>query len=304
MTDMTAHVTIREVCLRDGLQIEAPIPLSAKIELLEAVLATGVREIEATAFVSPSKVPALADAAELAAELPRLAADYDVEFSALVAGPGGAARAVAAGLRSLEYVVSAADAHSQANVGRSTSDSTHLIADITRIAHESDASIEVIIATAWDCPFDGPTDPHRVIDIATAAFELGADRIAIADTIGTTTPRRVTDLIGLVRPAIGGLPLGAHFHNTRGAGLASAYAAVQAGVTRLDSSVGGLGGCPFAPGASGNIATEDLVYMLRDSDVAVDVDLQAAIHAAGVAQKVVGHELPSSLLRAGDRILA
>lgn len=304
MTEMPASVTIREVCLRDGLQIETPIPLSAKIELLEAVLATGVREVEATAFVSPSKVPALADAAELAAELPRLAADYDVEFSALVAGPGGAARAVAAGLRSLEYVVSAADAHSQANVGRSTSDSTHLIADITRIAHESNASIEVIIATAWDCPFDGPTDPQRVIDIATAAFELGADRIAIADTIGTTTPRRVTDLIGRVRPAIGGLPLGAHFHNTRGAGLASAYAAVQAGVTRLDSSVGGLGGCPFAPGASGNIATEDLVYMLRDSDIAVDVDLQAAIHAAGVAQKVVGHELPSSLLRAGDRILA
>lgn len=302
-TELPRHVAIREVCLRDGLQIEDPIPLSAKLELLEAVIATGVREIEATAFVSPTKVPALADAAELAAHLPELTAAHGVEFSALVAGTGGASRAVAAGLRSLEYVVSAADGHSQANVGRSTSDSTHLIADITRIAHESDASIEVIIATAWDCPFDGPTDPARVVDIATAASELGADRIAIADTIGTTTPRRVTDLVGRVRPAIGDLPLGAHFHNTRGAGLASAYAAVVAGVTRLDSSVGGLGGCPFAPGASGNIATEDLVYMLRDSAVGVDVDLQAAIHAAGVARRVVGHDLPSALLRAGDRIL-
>src|SRR6185312_11886824 len=167
----------------------------------------------------------------------------------------------------------------------------------------SDASIEVIIATAWDCPFDGPTDPARVVDIATAAYELGADRIAIADTIGTTTPRRVTDLIGRVRPAIGEMPLGAHFHNTRGTGLASAYAAVLAGVTRLDSSVGGLGGCPFAPGASGNIATEDLVYLLRDSGIHVDIDLQAAIAGARVAQELVGHDLPSSLLRAGDRIL-
>jgi hydroxymethylglutaryl-CoA lyase len=143
-----------------------------------------------------------------------------------------------------------------------------------------------------------------VLEIALAAVEIGADRVAIADTIGTTTPRRVTALIELLRPVIGDLPLGAHFHNTRGAGLASAYAAVTAGVMRLDASVGGLGGCPFAPGASGNIATEDLVYLLRDSDIGVDVDLQAAIHAADVARKAVGHDLPSALLRAGDRILS
>ncbi|MBJ7340108.1 hydroxymethylglutaryl-CoA lyase [Mycolicibacterium sp.] len=297
------HVTIREVCLRDGLQIEDPIPLSAKLELLDAVVATGVREVEATAFVSPSKVPALADAEALAAELPRFRESHGVEFSALVAGPGGAARAIAAGMDSIEYVVSAADAHSQANVGRSTAESTDLIADIARIAHENGATIEVIIATAWDCPFDGPTDPLRVLDIAIAAVEIGADRVAIADTIGTTTPRRVTALIELIRPIIEGLPLGAHFHNTRGAGLASAYAAVLAGVRRLDSSVGGLGGCPFAPGASGNIATEDLVYLLRDSDIGTDVDLQAAIRAADVARQAVGHDLPSALLSAGDRIL-
>jgi hydroxymethylglutaryl-CoA lyase len=143
-----------------------------------------------------------------------------------------------------------------------------------------------------------------VLDIVTAAVELGVDRIAIADTIGTTTPRRVGALIARVRPLIGDIPLGAHFHNTRGAGLASAYAAVQAGVTRLDAAVGGLGGCPFAPGASGNIATEDLVYLLRDSDIDVDVDLDRAIAAAKVAQHAVGHELPSALLRAGDRLLA
>lgn len=300
MITLPEHVTIREVCLRDGLQIETPIPLSAKLELLEAVIATGVREVEATAFVSPSKVPALADAAELAAELKR----FDtVEFSALVASPNGAKRAIAAGLNSIEYVVSAADGHSRANVGRDTAEATAAIADVARIAHDSGATIEVIIATAWDCPFDGPTAPQRVLDVATAATELGVDRIAIADTIGTATPGRVTSLIARVAAVIADIPLGAHFHNTRGAGLASAYAAVTAGVTRLDAAVGGLGGCPFAPGASGNIATEDLVYLLRDSGVDTGIDLQKTIDAAGVAASVIGHELPSALPRAGDRAL-
>jgi hydroxymethylglutaryl-CoA lyase len=294
------HVDIRDVSLRDGLQIEDPIPLSAKLELLAAVAATGVREMEATAFVSPSKVPALADAAELAAEL----SNFDgIEFSALVASPNGAKRAIAAGLHSIEYVVSAADGHSRSNVGRSTAESTALIPEIIAIAHDSGVSVEVIVATAWDCPFDGPTPPQRVLDIVKVARDNGVDRLAIADTIGTTTPKRVGELVAQVRPLSGDIPLGAHFHNTRGAGLASAYAAVCAGVTRLDASVGGLGGCPFAPGASGNIATEDLVYLLRDSGIHVDVDLQAAIAAAGVAQRAVGHELPGALLRAGDRLL-
>jgi hydroxymethylglutaryl-CoA lyase len=293
------HVDIREVALRDGLQIEAPIPLSAKLELLAAIAVTGVREVEATAFVSPSKVPSMADAAQLAAHL----SDYpDIEFSALVASPNGARRAVAAGLRSIEYVVAASDAFSRANVGRSSAEATGQIDEIVAIAHDSDVTVEVIVATAWDCPFDGPTPPQRVLDIGAAAREGGVDRFSIADTIGTTTPGRVNSLIAGLRPVIGDVPLGGHFHNTRGTGLASAYAAVMSGVTRLDASVGGLGGCPFAPGATGNIATEDLVYLLRDSEIDVDVDLGAAVAAAKVAASVVGHELPSALLRAGDRI--
>ncbi|HNM95842.1 MAG TPA: hydroxymethylglutaryl-CoA lyase [Mycobacterium sp.] len=299
MSALPEHVTIREVALRDGLQIETPIPLAAKLELLAAIAATGVREVEATAFVSPSKVPALADAPEFSAQL---AAYPDIEFSALVASPNGARRAIAAGLHSLEYVVSAADGHSNANVGRSSAEATAQIAEIVAIAHDAGVSVEVIIATAWDCPFDGPTPPERVLAVVDAAVGFGADRLAIADTIGTATPGRVTALVAAVRPRVGELPLGAHFHNTRGSGLASAYAAVAAGVTRLDASVGGLGGCPFAPGASGNIATEDLVYLLRDSGIAVDVDLPTAIDAARVAQRLVGHDLPSALLRAGDRI--
>ncbi|OBK08836.1 hydroxymethylglutaryl-CoA lyase [Mycobacterium sp. 1245852.3] len=292
------HVDIREVALRDGLQIETPIPLSAKLELLAAVAATGVREVEVTAFVSPTKVPSMADAAELAAHLH----DYpDIEFSALVASPNGAKRAVAAGLRSIEYVVAADDTFSKANVGRSSAEATEAIDEIIAIAHGSNVTVEVVIATAWDSPFEGPTPPQRVLEIAAAARERGADRLSIADTIGTTTPGRVSSLIAQLRPVIGDLPLGGHFHNTRGSGLASAYAAVNSGVTRLDSSAGGLGGCPFAPGATGNIATEDLVYLLGDSGIDVDVDLHAAIAAADVAKSLVGHDLPSALLRAGDR---
>ncbi|HET7074700.1 MAG TPA: hydroxymethylglutaryl-CoA lyase [Mycobacterium sp.] len=295
---MSPHVDIREVSLRDGLQIEKPIPLTAKLELLAAVAATGVREVEATAFVSPSKVPAMADAAELAAQLH----DYpDIEFSALVAGPNGAKRAAAAGLRSIEYVVAASDAFSSANVGRNSAEATDQIEEIVAIAHDSNMSVEVIVATAWDCPFQGPTPPGRVLEIGAAARDRGVDRFSIADTIGTTTPKRVSSLIAQLRPVIGDMPLGGHFHNTRGAGLASAYAAVCSGVTRLDASVGGLGGCPFAPGATGNIATEDLVYLLRDSDIDVDIDLSAAIAAARVAKSLVGHDLPSALLHAGDR---
>ncbi|KUI21629.1 hydroxymethylglutaryl-CoA lyase [Mycobacterium sp. GA-1285] len=303
MNQLPEHVRIRDVSLRDGLQIEEPIPLSAKLELLAAVAATGVREMEATAFVSPSKVPALADAAELAAHLQEYRDSHDIEFSALVASPNGAKRAIAAGLSSIEYVVSAADGHSRANVGRTSAESTALIPEIIAIAHDSGATVEVIVATTWDCPFDGPTPHQRVVDVMTTALSSEVDRLAIADTIGTATPRRVSESIEALRPMIGEIPLGAHFHNTRGAGLASAYAAVTAGITRLDASVGGLGGCPFAPGASGNIATEDLVYLLRDSGIRVDVDLDAAIQAAGVAQRLVGHDLPGSLLRAGDRIL-
>lgn len=298
-THLPSRVDIRDVALRDGLQIEKPISLPAKLELLAAIAATGVREVEATAFVSPSKVPSMADAAELAAELHHYP---EIEFSALVASPNGAKRAIAAGLRAIEYVVAADDAFSTANVGRTSAEATSQIAEIVAIAHDGNVLVEVIVATAWDSPFEGPTPPQRVLDIAAVSHDRGADRFSIADTIGTATPGRVTSLIAQLRPVIGAMPLGAHFHNTRGAGLASAYAAVSAGVTRLDASVGGLGGCPFAPGATGNIATEDLVYLLVDSGIEVDIDLSAAVAAAEVARSVVGHDLPGALLRVGDRI--
>jgi hydroxymethylglutaryl-CoA lyase len=270
---LPAEVDVREVGMRDGLQLEAPVPLAAKLEMLEALVATGVRRIEATSFVSPKAVPALA----------------------------GAVRAVDAGVANLEYVVSAADGHSRANAGRSTAEALAAVEEIAGLAHEAGGTLEVIIATAWDCPFDGRTPVARTVDVARAAVTAGADQLCLGDTIGTTTPMRVVQLLDAVRRACPGVPVGVHFHDTRGTGQANALAAVQAGVTQLDSSVGGLGGCPFAPGASGNIATEELVYWLADADVATGIDLDAVLAAAAVTARAVGRELPSSLYRAGGR---
>jgi hydroxymethylglutaryl-CoA lyase len=289
-------VDIREVGPRDGLQIERPISTEAKIELLDALVATGVKRIEATAFVSPRAVPAMADAEQVA----RYVADRtEVRWSALVVNAKGAERAIGAGLTGLEYVVSAGEGHSQANAKRSTAQAVADIKAVADIVRAAGGTCEVIIATAWDCPFDGPTPIQRTVDIARQAQELGADQLCLADTIGTATPGRVLALVEAVRAAQISLPLGAHFHNTRGSGLACAWAAVSAGVTMLDASTAGLGGCPFAPGASGNIATEELVYLLEDSGITTGISLPRALAAAALAERLVGHPASSNLLRAG-----
>ena len=218
-----------------------------------------------------------------------------------MASPNGAKRATAAGLDSIEYVVSAADGHSRANAGRSTAEAVGAVGEIAGLAHGAGGSLEVIIATAWDCPFDGRTPITRTVDVARAAVTAGADQLCLGDTIGTTTPLRVVQLLDAVRPACPGIAFGVHFHDTRGTGQANALAAVQAGATQLDASVGGLGGCPFAPGARGTIATAELVYMLEESGVRTGLDLDAVLAAARVTEQAVGHELPSSLYRAGGR---
>ena len=197
--------------------------------------------------------------------------------------------------------MSAPDGHSRANAGRTTAEAVAAVGEIAALAHGAGGSLEVVIATAWDCPFDGRTPITRTVDVARAAVTAGADQLCLGDTIGTTTPLRVVQLLDAVRRACPGVPVGVHFHDTRGTGQANALAAVQAGVTQLDSSIGGLGGCPFAPGASGNIATEELVYMLEESGVRTGLDLDAVLAAARVTEQAVGHELPSSLYRAGGR---
>ncbi|MGY1703466.1 hydroxymethylglutaryl-CoA lyase [Geodermatophilus sp. SYSU D00697] len=295
---LPSTVDIREVGLRDGLQLEAPVPTEAKLAILEAVAATGVSRVEVTSFVSPRAVPAMADAEQVVAELGRWP---DVHFSALVAGAGGARRAVAAGMPELEYVISASDGHSQANAGRTTAEAVAAVTEIAGLAHDNGGRCEAIIAVAWDCPFDGRTPVERVVDVARRAVDQGADQLCLGDTIGTTVPGRVVELLDRVRDACPGVEVGVHFHNTRGSGLASVIAAVDAGVTQLDASVGGLGGCPFAPGASGNIATEEVVYLLEDSGVSTGLDLDAVLRAAAVVEEAVSHPLTSNLYRAGGR---
>jgi hydroxymethylglutaryl-CoA lyase len=274
--DLPERIDIREVGMRDGLQLEAPVPLNGKLAML----------------------PALADADEVAKHLAKWP---DVHFSALVANVRGAVRAIDAGIANLEYVVSAADSHSLANAGRKTADAAASIGEIADLAHQAGGSLEVIIATAWDCPFDGPTDPSRTLDVVRSAVRQGTDQLCLGDTIGTVTPQRTVGLIDAVRDAAPGLDVGVHFHDTRGTGQANALAAILNGVRQLDASVGGLGGCPFAPGASGNIATEELVYWTEDAGIASGLDLAKVVEAAAVTERAVGHPLPSSLYRAGGR---
>ena len=205
-------VDLREVGMRDGLQLEEPIPLQKKLVMLDALIATGVRRIEVSSFVSPKAVPALADAAELVSALP---ADQTVEFTALVAGYGGARRALAAGITSLEYVVSCSDGHSMANARRTSDEAIRAIDDIASLVHASGGLLEVIFAVAWDCPFDGRTPVRRVADAARRAVDLGADRLCLGDTLGTVVPGRARELLDAVREAAPGPQIGVHFHNTR-----------------------------------------------------------------------------------------
>lgn len=292
---LPTSVSIREVGLRDGLQIEQPIPTEEKLRLLDAVLATGVRRIELTSFVSPRAVPALADAETVAAAV---ANRPEVDWSALVLSRSGVARALAAGIRNLEYVVSASDTHSQANAGRTTAEAVALGAELADLVHAAGGRFEVIVAMAWDCPFEGATPPERVHGIVEQVVGAGADRLCLADTVGTATPVLLAELIHATRDRAGGLDLGIHLHDTRGMGSANALAAVAAGVTSLDASIGGLGGCPFAPGASGNVATEELAYLFAGCGVETGLDMSALLVAATVAEAAVGHELTSSLFRA------
>jgi hydroxymethylglutaryl-CoA lyase len=296
---LSPPVDIREVGMRDGLQIEAPVPLTDKLRLLDALAATGVRRIEVTSFVSPRAVPALADAEQIASALPRWPS---VEFSALVASLNGARRSIAAGIPRLEYVVSMSDEHSRANTGRTTQESLALLPAIVELAHEAGGVVELVLATAWDCPFQGRTPPEVVVAAARRGVDCGADTFTLADTIGTATPGRVLDLHQRVSE-VTGIRIGMHFHNTRGAGLANAVTAVNAGVVQLDASIGGLGGCPFAPGASGNIATEELAYLLDGSGIPTGLEMAALLSAAGVAASLVGHPLHSNLFRAGGPLV-
>jgi hydroxymethylglutaryl-CoA lyase len=298
MGDLPRSISLREVGPRDGLQNEGPVPTEAKVALIDGLSRTGVRRIEAVSFVHPRAIPAMADAAEVWAAVER---NPDVRYSALVPNLKGAQRALDAGFREIEVVVSASDTHNRKNINRSTEESLGDIAEIVELAHGSDATCEVIVSTAFGCPYEGDVPVERVVAVAGRAVESGADSLSYGDTTGMGTPGRVTRLVGQTRSALPDTELGLHFHNTRGTGLANVLAALQLGVRHYDASVGGLGGCPYAPGATGNVATEELVHMVEDMGIDTGVDLDALLVVAAEAERIVGRTLPSQVLRAGPR---
>jgi hydroxymethylglutaryl-CoA lyase len=286
------EISIREVAPRDGLQNEEPIPTDAKVRLIDALSGTGVKRIEAVSFVHPKAIPQMADADEVWA---RMRHNPGVRYSALIPNSRGAERAIKAGFGEIEVVVSASDTHNRRNLNRSTAESLDDIAALIPQVHDSGATLEVIVATSFGCPFEGDIDPGRVASIVERVRADGADRIAFGDTTGMATPRRVRDLLSAVRPDL------LHFHNTRGTGLANVLTGLELGVTEFDASVGGIGGCPYAPGASGNIATEEVVHMLHDMGIDTGIDLDALIRVAELAEELLGRTLPSGVLRAGPR---
>ncbi len=298
MSDLPESISLREVGPRDGLQNEDPVPTDAKVELIDALSRTGVRRIEAVSFVHPRAIPQMADADEVWKHISR---NPDVRYSALVPNLRGAQRALESGFAEIEVVVSASDTHNRRNVNRSTAESLDAIAEVLQAAHDAGATCQVIFATAFGCPYEGDVPVARVVELVGRAVRDGADGVSFGDTTGMATPSRVTSLVGEVRSAHPDVPLNLHFHNTRGTGLANVLAALQLGVADFDASVGGLGGCPYAPGASGNIATEELVHMVEDMGVGTGVDLEAMLDAAAEAERIVGRTLPSQVLRAGPR---
>jgi hydroxymethylglutaryl-CoA lyase len=298
VSDLPSQISVREVGPRDGLQNEEPVPTRAKIELIDRLSSTGVQRIEAVSFVRPEAIPQMADADEVWRGIARSAS---VRYSALVPNLRGARRALAGGLTEIEAVVSASETHNRKNVNRSTGESLDDIAVIIAEAHQRGASCQVIVSTAWGCPYEGDVPPERVVRVAGRAVADGADCISFGDTTGMATPGRVRELVGAFRSAYPDVPLNLHFHNTRGTGLANVLTALELGVTDFDASVGGLGGCPYAPGATGNIATEELVYMVQDMGIETGIDLESMIGAAADAERIIGRQLPSQVLRAGPR---
>jgi hydroxymethylglutaryl-CoA lyase len=299
VNELPNRVSIREVGPRDGLQNEDTVSTESKLRLLNALSDTGVPRIEALSFVHPKAIPQMADADAVWSAFEPSA---DVRYSALVPNTRGARRALDAGFHEIEVVVSASDTHNRRNVNRSTDESLDDIAGLIDLVQREQAFVEVIIATSFGCPYEGDIDPARVASIVDRVVADGADRVAFGDTTGMATPYRVERVVGLVRERHPDIPVLLHFHNTRGAALANILAALRMGITEYDASVGGLGGCPYAPGASGNVATEEVVHMLHDMGIETGIDLAQLIEVARLAQDIVGRELPSGVLRAGPRL--
>jgi isopropylmalate/homocitrate/citramalate synthase len=286
---------IREVGPRDGLQNEQEVvPPETRAELVRRLAAAGLKRIEAASFVNPERVPQMAGAEEVVAALePR----DGVVYAGLALNERGYDRLRETGLGEVSFALAATESFSQRNAGASVEESIAAAEAIAARARSAGIRASLTISVAFGCPFEGPVSPDRVVEIAERLAATGADELVLADTIGVATPTQVRGL--LERVAALGKPVGGHFHNTRNTGFANAYAALDAGVSVLDASVGGLGGCPFAPKATGNIATEDLVYLLEGEGVETGVDLEALIAVSDWLEELLGRQLEGYLYRAG-----
>ena len=294
---MQRSVEIVEVGPRDGLQNESvTISTAEKVALIERALGYGIRRIEVASFVNPRRVPQMADAEAVVAALPDR---DDVTWIGLVLNERGAERALATRIDQLGAVCVATDTFAQRNQGQTSAESVQVAIRIAALARTAGRTAQTTIASAFGCPFEGEVDPDRIVAMAVALAEGGMVEIALADTIGVAVPAQVSALVARVKTAIAPLPVRVHLHDTRNTGIANVWAAVEAGAATIDTALGGLGGCPFAPGAAGNVATEDAIYLLDRSGVTTGLDFAGASAASLWLSDIMGKSLPGRLARTG-----
>ncbi len=294
-------VSIVEVSPRDGLQNEAvTVPTPAKLRLIDALVAAGLRRIEVTSFVSPKWVPQLADAEELCRILAR---PPGVTFSALCPNRQGLERALAAGVEEVAVFLSVSESHNKRNVNKTVSETLAAFSEVVAPAIAVGRRVRAYLSTLWGCPYEGDIDPRKGVVITRELFAMGCYEVSLGDTIGAGTPRQTQTILKLFLDAFPVDRLALHFHDTRGTALANVVVGLEMGVRTFDASVAGLGGCPYAPGAAGNLATEDLVYTLHGMGISTGIDLEKLVEAGRVAEAVVGRELPGKVHKAGVRSL-
>lgn len=294
---VTDRASIYEVSPRDGLQNEAAlIGIEGKRKLIFALIDAGLKRIEMTSFVSPKWIPQLADAEELAKSM---TAPEGVTLSALCPNAKGLERALGAGLREIAVFLSASEAHNKMNINKTIAETLDVFQEIVPPAREAGLKVRAYISTVWGCPYQGPVDPKITLQIARRLLELGCYQISLGDTIGVGTPRQTKDIVLRFLDEMPAERFALHLHDTRGTALANILVGLELGVRDFDASVAGVGGCPYAPGAAGNMATEDLVFMLHGMGVETGIDLDKLIEAGNIAEQVIGRPLPGKVHRAG-----
>ena len=294
--NLPQRVTIYEVGPRDGLQNEPRmVPTSDKIAFINALAATGLEHIEITSFVSPKWIPQLADSSEVARGVDR---PSGVHLSALVPNRRRLDNAIAAGMKEVAVFLSASETHNKKNINKTITQTLEAFSEVVGPALEHGIKVRAYVSTVFGCPYEGPVDPVQTVELAKTLIEMGVYQISLGDTIGVANPMQVEAVLDTILPVVDCQHLAVHFHDTQGTALANCVVALSKGITIIDSSVGGLGGCPYAPGAAGNLATEDLVSMLHGMNIDTGIDLEKLIECSRMAASMVGHELPSKYLKA------